>query len=172
MTLAARLGGADLEQAARDRLGPAEADAFLARLEQLSFDITEPLEQVYGAAAGDGGGLIAGLIMDALDAAARRPAALRMLDRRREIDPAWFQRSRMIGYVCYADRFAGSLAGLRGRLDYLAELGVSYLHLMPLLQPRAGDSDGGYAVTFASDNHNGSSFVELTVSGQGLKFNY
>ena len=54
MTLAARLGGAALEQAARDRLGPAEADAFLARLDQLSFDITEPLEQVYGAAAGDG----------------------------------------------------------------------------------------------------------------------
>jgi branched-chain amino acid transport system substrate-binding protein len=31
---------------------------------------------------------------------------------------------------------------------------------------------GGYAVTFAPDNHNGSSFVELTVIGQGLKFNY
>src|SRR5689334_25065096 len=146
MALAARLGGAVAEQPARARLDPAEADAFLASLEQLAYDITEPQEQVYGAAASDGGGLIAGLIMDALDAAARRPAALRMLDRRREIDPAWFQRSRMIGYVCYADRFAGSLAGLRGRLDYLAELGVSYLHLMPLLRPRAGDSDGGYAV--------------------------
>ena len=97
MTLAARLGGAALEQAARARLDPAEADAFLARLEQLAFDITEPLEQVYGAAASDGDGLIAGLITDALDAAARRPAALRMLDRRREIDPAWFQRSRMVG---------------------------------------------------------------------------
>jgi len=31
---------------------------------------------------------------------------------------------------------------------------------------------GGYAVSFAHDNHNGSSFVELTVIGQGLKFNY
>jgi amylosucrase len=143
MTLAAQQG---LEQAVRDRLDPAEADAFLARLEQLTFDITEPLEQLYGHGARDAGGLAGDLILDALDAAARRPAALRMLDRRREIDPAWFQRSRMIGYVCYADRFAGSLAGLRGRLDYLAELGVSYLHLMPLLQPRPGDSDGGYAV--------------------------
>ena len=65
----------------------------------------------------------------------RAPAALRLLDRRREIDPAWFQRSRMIGYVCYADRFAGSLAGVREHLDYLAELGVTYLHLMPLLRP-------------------------------------
>ena len=63
------------------------------------------------------------LVLDALDAAATRPAALRLLDRRREIDPAWFQRSRMIGYVCYADRFAGSLRGVREQLDYLAELG-------------------------------------------------
>jgi glycosidase len=52
----------------------------------------------------------------------------------------------MIGYVCYADRFAGSLPGVRQHLDYLAELGVSYLHLMPLLRPRPGENDGGYAV--------------------------
>ena len=32
------------------------------------------------------------------------------------------------------------------RLDHLAELGVSYLHLMPLLRPRPGENDGGYAV--------------------------
>jgi ABC-type branched-subunit amino acid transport system substrate-binding protein len=31
---------------------------------------------------------------------------------------------------------------------------------------------GGYAVSFAPDNHNGSSFVELTVIGQDNKFNY
>ena len=52
----------------------------------------------------------------------------------------------MIGYVAYTDRFAKNLAGVRDRLDYLAELGVTYLHLMPLLQAREGDNDGGYAV--------------------------
>ena len=31
-------------------------------------------------------------------------------------------------------------------MDYLRELGVTYLHLMPLLRPREGDNDGGYAV--------------------------
>jgi ABC-type branched-subunit amino acid transport system substrate-binding protein len=31
---------------------------------------------------------------------------------------------------------------------------------------------GGYLVSFAPNNHNGSSFVELTIIGQGLKFNY
>ena len=135
----------EAETAVRQRLGAGEADAFLARLEQLSFDIAEPLEQVYGGVI-DTTRFATELILDALNAAAERPALLRLLDRRREIDPAWFQRSRMIGYVCYADRFAGSLRGVRQHLDYLAELGVTYLHLMPLLRPRDGDSDGGYAV--------------------------
>ncbi len=101
---------------------------------------------MYGAVT-DAGKFATELVLDALHAAAERPAALRLLDRRREIDPAWFQRSRMIGYVCYTDRFAGTLAGVREHLDYLAELGVTYLHLMPLLRPRAGENDGGYAVT-------------------------
>jgi amylosucrase len=139
-----RLGQA-AEDAVRHRLGLHEADAFLARLDQLSFDIVEPLEQVYGGAV-DVTVFVTDLVLDALEAAAARPTALRLLDRRREIDPAWFQRSRMIGYVCYADRFAGSLPGVRRHLDYLAELGVTYLHLMPLLRPRAGENDGGYAV--------------------------
>jgi amylosucrase len=138
-----------LDPAAEDevhrRLGHQEADAFLARLEHLSFDIVEPLGQVYGGVT-DLTGFVTELVLDALKAAAERPIPLRLLDRRREIDPAWFQRSRMVGYVCYADRFAGSLRGVRRHLDYLTELGVTYLHLMPLLRPRDGENDGGYAV--------------------------
>jgi amylosucrase len=134
-----------VEREARDRLGFAEADAFLTRLEQLSFDILEPLGQVYRGVT-DPEKLACDLVLDALHATAVRPVPLRLLDRRREIDPAWFQRSRMIGYVCYTDRFAGTLAGVRQHLDYLAEIGVTYLHLMPLLRPRDGENDGGYAV--------------------------
>jgi amylosucrase len=133
------------EQAVRQRLDEPGADAFLTRLDLLRPDIAGPLAQLYGTQA-DVDALIADCVADALDAAARRPAALTRLDRRREIDPAWFQRSRMIGYVCYTDRFAGTLAGVGQHLDYLAELGVTYLHLMPLLRPREGENDGGYAV--------------------------
>ena len=134
-----------MQDEARSRLGAVEADAFLARLETLSFDIAGPLEALYGDVT-DVGKLTTELVLDTLAAAAARPPELRRLDRRREIDPAWFQRSRMIGYVCYADRFAGSLRGIREHLDYLTELGVTYLHLMPLLRPREGENDGGYAV--------------------------
>lgn len=52
----------------------------------------------------------------------------------------------MIGYAAYADRFGGTLDGVRQNIPYLQELGVTYLHLMPVLRPREGDSDGGYAV--------------------------
>jgi amylosucrase len=75
-----------------------------------------------------------------------RPDPLKLLDLRRSLQPDWFQKPEMIGYVCYADRFAGSLRGVEAHLDYLAELEVRYLHLMPLLRTRPGETDGGYAV--------------------------
>ena len=130
---------------ARDRLGALEGEAFLARLEQVHLDVVEPLDTLYGDRT-DTAALVRTLVGTALDAAAARPWPLRVLDRRREVDPGWFQRSRAIGYACYTDRFAGTLAGVRERLDYLSELGVTYLHLMPLLKPREGANDGGYAV--------------------------
>lgn len=77
---------------------------------------------------------------------AARPTELRDLDERRLLRPDWFQQPNMLGYACYADRYAGSLGDVGERLDHLADLGVTYLHLMPLLDPRPGDSDGGYAV--------------------------
>ncbi len=134
-----------IEAEAQRRLYPLDAVAFVARLDQNLLDIYEPLDELYGSDH-DITALFERLVMMSLDAAAARPAELRSLDRRREIDPGWYQRARNLGYVCYVDRFSGTLAKLPGRLDYLAELGVTYLHLMPLLKPRAGENDGGYAV--------------------------
>ncbi|NTW01547.1 MAG: amylosucrase, partial [Oscillochloris sp.] len=76
-----------------------------------------------------------------------RSQSLRDLDERREADPEWFHSQRMIGAMLYVDLFAGNLAGLREHLPYLKQLGVNYLHLMPLFDAPAGDSDGGYAVS-------------------------
>ena len=76
----------------------------------------------------------------------RRPDDLRLLDLRRHANPQWYQHPRMLGYAAYADLFAGGLRGVIDKVDYLAELGITYLHLMPLLKPRPGPSDGGYAV--------------------------
>lgn len=76
----------------------------------------------------------------------RRSTELVELDRRRAATPDWYQRPDRIGYMAYLDRFGGDLTSVRRRLPYLAELGVDTLHLLSLLQPRRGDSDGGYAI--------------------------
>ncbi len=75
-----------------------------------------------------------------------RPSDLKLLDLKRDLEPDWFQRADMAGYVFYIDRFAGTLRGVLDKLDYLTDLGISYVHFMPCLKPRPGDSDGGYSV--------------------------
>ena len=77
---------------------------------------------------------------------AQRSPELRRLDEARLLRPDWLQQPGMVGYVCYADRFAGNLRGVKDHVDYLDGLGVRYLHIMPFLEPRPGANDGGYAV--------------------------
>ncbi len=76
-----------------------------------------------------------------------RSGELKALDGLREADPHWYQSHRVVGAMAYVDLFAGDLAGLRERIPYLIELGVTYLHLMPLFHSPEGDDDGGYAVS-------------------------
>jgi amylosucrase len=76
-----------------------------------------------------------------------RPQALKQMDRHREKDPLWFQKQDMLGGVCYVDLFAGTLEGVRSKIPYFKELGLTYLHLMPLFRSPEGDNDGGYAIS-------------------------
>jgi len=119
--------------------------AFLVRLERFFTELRDPLVALYGEdprLPEQFGALLAAM---ARTASARDPD-LRRLDHEREITPDWLLREQAVGYVAYADRFAGTLAGVRERLPYLRELGVGYLHLMPLLAARPEPNDGGYAV--------------------------
>ena len=77
---------------------------------------------------------------------AARSQELRNRDQARILSPDWFQSPDAVGYVAYADLFAGDLNGIRKKISYLEDLGITYLHLMPLLTPRPSPNDGGYAV--------------------------
>ena len=116
---------------------------FRLRLERYLPDLVEPLDRLYPGRAEE---VAERLIHSAAEAYATRTEDLRQLDERRLLTPDWLQQPNLFGYACYADRFAGDLRALPTKLDYLEELGVTYLHLMPLLLPREGDNDGGYAV--------------------------
>ena len=76
-----------------------------------------------------------------------RPDDLKALDVMREADPHWYQANRMVGTMCYVDLFAGDLQGISDRIPYLTEMGITYLHLMPVFKSPEGDNDGGYAVS-------------------------
>ena len=116
---------------------------FELRLDRWWTDLIDPLTLLYGDAAG---ALANTLVLAAATAYRDRDEDLHELDERRLLEPDWFQQPAVIGYAAYADRFAGNLAGVGEHLDYLTELGVRYLHVMPLLRAREGDNDGGYAV--------------------------
>ena len=76
-----------------------------------------------------------------------RPTELKGLDAQRESDPLWYRSNQTLGYVVYADQFAGNLNGIRERIPFLSELGVTYLHIMPPFKSPEGDNDGGYAIS-------------------------
>lgn len=77
----------------------------------------------------------------------QRPAALKALDKRRQANPAWFESNQMLGGVCYVDLFAQNLKGIEEKIPYFQELGLNYLHLMPLYKCPKTNNDGGYAVS-------------------------
>jgi amylosucrase len=120
-------------------------EAFATRFERFFTELRDPLVAVYGADERFPAQWRALLDAVARAAAARDPE-LRRLDHEREITADWLQREQTVGYVTYVDRFAGTLRGVRERVPYLRELGVTYLHLMPLLRARPQPNDGGYAV--------------------------
>ncbi|MEO5621416.1 MAG: alpha-amylase family glycosyl hydrolase, partial [Cypionkella sp.] len=123
----------------------ADQQIFQLRNARSAPDLDPMLEALYGQHP-DYAAFRADLAEALSEAWAARPADLKLLDLQRDLEPDWFQRADMAGYVFYIDRFAGTLKGLLKRLDYLSELGITYVHLMPCLKPRPGDSDGGYSV--------------------------
>jgi amylosucrase len=153
-------------------LDDADRETIELRLERWCDDLVAALRVLYPDR--DVSALTLRLVERAVAAHRVRSPELRRLDQRRLLRPDWLQQPGMFGYACYTDRFAGDLEGLRGRIDYLRDLGVTYLHLMPLLQPREGDNDGGYAVqdyrTVRADLGDVDDLVRLAsdLRGQGI----
>ncbi|MEE3126628.1 MAG: alpha-amylase family protein [Actinomycetota bacterium] len=115
---------------------------FERRVERWLPDLRAGVEDVYA----DPDRVVERLLVVAAQRFAERPADLHDLDERRVLTPDWFEAPDTLGYATYVDRYAGTLTGVGERLDHLRELGVTYLHLLPLLQPRPAPHDGGYAV--------------------------
>jgi glycosidase len=71
-----------------------------------------------------------------------RSASLKKLDKNKY----WYFDPSVIGMTIYTDHLAKDFKDLINKIPYFKELGVTFIHLMPLLKPRSGENDGGYAV--------------------------
>jgi amylosucrase len=112
--------------------------------------LLERLTRLYGTRDGFAD-WFAGLMESVARRLAARSVELRRLDAERAANPRWFLDQQMLGYCAYVDRFGGTLRGVADRIPHLRELGVTYLHLLPFLRARNGDSDGGFAVSSYDD---------------------
>jgi len=78
----------------------------------------------------------------------------------------------MLGGVCYVDLYAGNLTGIREKIPYFKELGLTYLHLMPLFRAPEGENDGGYAISsYREVDPRLGSMAELAGLAQELRAN-
>lgn len=123
---------------------------FLARLDRYFPVVFRALHSLYGQRY-DFFYHLEQVMLTAAEMFETRPDELKALDRLREQEPGWFQSEQMMGGVCYVDLFAGDLSGVRQRIPYFRELGLTYLHLMPLFRAPEHNSDGGYAISSYRD---------------------
>ena len=75
-----------------------------------------------------------------------RSDELKELDSKRE-DTLWYLNRKTLALTMYTDLFARDINGLIKKVPYLKEMGITYLHLMPLLSMPEKENDGGYAVS-------------------------
>jgi amylosucrase len=87
------------------------------------------------------------LLQTIITAYQQRPARLKKRDQKKMETDYWFLSNQITGMSLYVDRFCGDLKKMQTKLNYFKELGVNFLHLMPLFESPEGESDGGYAVS-------------------------
>ncbi|HTH30451.1 MAG TPA: alpha-amylase family glycosyl hydrolase [Lacibacter sp.] len=87
------------------------------------------------------------LIKTIITASKKRPAVLKQRDLEKQEQEYWFLSNKINGMSLYVDRFCGNIQTMKTKLDYFENLGINFLHLMPVFESPANESDGGYAVS-------------------------
>lgn len=121
-------------------------DPFFLRLVANAAAMQDLFTELWGRHP-EGANAFSDMLVTLIRAYGERPEKLRARDEEKLGAGHWFLSHRITGMSLYVDRFCGNLKGMPGKLDYLKELGVNLVHLMPVFESPEGESDGGYAVS-------------------------
>lgn len=128
------------------QLDAARVSAFECRLNTHFAALHECYSQLYGSDA-DSQRHFQSLLQAVAESYSQRSDDLFSVDEARVVSPQWHMSPNWVGTMLYVDRYSHDLASFDAKLSYLEELGVNYVHLMPLLKMPVSDNDGGYAVS-------------------------
>jgi amylosucrase len=127
---------------------PVYDQAFSERFQQRLGDVSNLYNQVYGFHPANKESFEELLETITASFAERTPQLKERDIQKLKTEPEhWFLSNELAGMSLYVDRFCGSISKLKDKLDYFEKLGVNFLHLMPVFESPAGESDGGYAVS-------------------------
>lgn len=107
----------------------------------------EALRKTYSSLYGDRSSHFEDLLRMIHLAFDNRKQGLKIQDLQRLEDTGWSVSEQVVGMSLYVDLFSGELDSFKEKLPYLQELGINYIHFMPVLKTRAGKNDGGFAVS-------------------------
>jgi amylosucrase len=119
---------------------------FVARFHASLPKIQALFQELYGVHEGAEDQLIE-LLRSLILGYQAREEQLKVRDQKKDAEGHWFLSQSLAGMSLYVDRFAGTLKSMPSKLPHLQDLGVNFLHLMPLFESPPGESDGGYAVS-------------------------
>ena len=120
--------------------------AFSDRFLQHLISIESLFDSIYGHQIGRNESFNA-LLESLIENYQQRPTTFLKKDIAKAEKGNWYLSNDITGMSLYVDRFAGNINGLAEKLNYFEELGVNFLHLMPVFESPEGESDGGYAVS-------------------------
>jgi ABC-type branched-subunit amino acid transport system substrate-binding protein len=149
-----------LYKATADFIRLAKASGLSAQMASNSFPGASPLAKELGK---DGAGVIVATVVP--------PPAKRSLAIVQEYQAAI---EKQTGKKDYSFTSLESYIGAKVMVEAMRRAGPKLTResFMQALDGLKGYDTGGYVVSFSPTDHNGSSFVELTVIGAGQKFNY
>ena len=129
----------------KKEFGESVDETFLLRFGLVFQDLFENYRWIYGANR-EWQSQFYNLCIMLLNFYVSRNPLLKEIDKKRERNPYWFFERNMVGMIFYVDRWCGNIINILKHKDYLKDLGVGFIHIMPFFLAPEEENDGGYAI--------------------------
>lgn len=127
------------------KLSDTQKSALLSRLNKCFGDLYSSLKIVYKSSDIVDKTIISSVQL-VIEVFATRDPEIDLLDADSQNKFGNLCSNKRVGACIYIERFAEDIKGLCSKIDYLNELGINFLYLMPPFRTHPDEDDGGFAI--------------------------